>query len=149
MIVLRKSRKTTMNPMPQYEPTRRTRVVRGACAAIGAIVFAFGFHELFHFGTGSDSMITLPVSFTFAMEAYSYTGNSKGISRRTNAGFLWPGFVMLFLGLGLMFLAPMDAVWSYGTRVGVISCFACAHLLLFLAYFRQPYQQAGRSGEAS
>jgi hypothetical protein len=130
-----------MNPTPQYYPTPRTQAVRLACATIGAILLAFGFYELFYLGTGSGSMITLPISFTFAIEAHSYTGDSKGISRRKNARFHSSSFLIFLLGFVLMILAG-DSVWKHGTKLGIIACFISAHVLIFFAYFKQPYQQA-------
>jgi len=130
-----------MNPTPQYHPTPRTQSVRLACATIGTILLAFGFYELFYLGAGSGSMITLPISFTFAIEAHSYTGDSKGISRRKNARLHSSAFVMFLLGFVLMIVGG-DTVWRHSTKVGIIACFISAHVLIFLAYFRQPYQQA-------
>ena len=109
---------------------------------IGAILFTFGFYELFYLGAGSGSIITLPVSFTFAIEAHSYTGSSKEISRRKNTKFHSSAFLMFLLGLVLMILALGGADWKQNTKLGVIACFTSAHVLIFLAYFKQPYQQA-------
>lgn len=134
--------KKTMNPTLQYHPTRRTQAVKLACATIGTILLAFAFYKLFHLGNGSDSIITLPVSFTFAIEAHSYTGNSKGIARRKNVRFHSVAFLMFLLGFVLMIVAG-DTVWKHGTKLGIIACFISAHVMISLAYFKQPYQQAG------
>jgi len=131
-----------MNTSPQFHLTSRTQFVRFVCALIGAIFFAFGFYELFDIGSGSGSMITLPVSFTFAIEAHAYTGDSKFISRRRNVGFHSSAFLMILIGLGLMILTFPDTDWKNSTKLGIISCFASAHVLIFLAYFKQPYLSA-------
>lgn len=112
--------------------------------AAAVIVLGLGCGGVFLANPPFPLVFTLPAGFVLALMAHASTATEENLQRKANIGFFIIAVMVLMIFMGYVPLVWKLHGWTQPLRIAHVASNVAVQVLLFLAFFRQPYRRTER-----
>lgn len=134
-----------------YRPVPRARLMRTAAAVATVALLVAGCGGVFLKSPPTAILFTLPAGFMTGLAAHAHTAREENLQRKANSNVFVVAVLLLMVFMGYVPLVWKQQGWSESLRVVHAASNVAVQVLLFVAFFRQPYRRTApqdRGGKA-